>query len=559
MAAASAGCSGREACEEGYTLVRGECVVAVEEGKALTLESAAPEDGAEDVSRSEGIKLTFSAPLDAGSVHDGTVRLVRKIDGEDVPVDVSVEGTEVILVPRTPLHVYAEHVVELDDGLKSESGRALEAEHTLTWRTRDGVWNEPRAIDAQFPEREDYVDAFAYSGNGAIAMVKSVVEDRSAGEFKLLLGALRSGESDWRVEEAPISSTTYAADIAILPEGDILVAQVVYTDAYEVHVYTVSIDDLTWSDPLVVSRWSLIDSVDIEVDSSGRIYLHYVAAHAGSVIGAYRHTIYEGRASGAAIVESSGRDIVGKIPFFPELTYWFDSTGNGLLRLFHTSSVLAAPSIVPISADDEINEPISALPTPNVSLSDAAFLEDGRANVIFYDQEEGSACRGCSYRFDFKRGWDDRLAVPIEAAGEVVALDLMEGAPEFLTWQEVLAGTAGWTRIWRTELQGDAWSTPELLTQTPGALEHPAPHRAMRDKLGHETVIWFGSPEGASVHGSLHYARRLKGGEWSAPGEVAKGPYAWNYAPALSASPGGEAVAIWYSTKDYRHYFSRFK
>ncbi len=98
-------------------LQRGTCVATLEEAPALRLESAEPEDGEESVERSTPITLRFSDAVDAASITPDSVKLTRQADGVQVPVAFRVEGAVVTVTPQVPLHLYAEHVLEVDDAV----------------------------------------------------------------------------------------------------------------------------------------------------------------------------------------------------------------------------------------------------------------------------------------------------------------------------------------------------------------------------------------------------------------------------------------------------------
>ncbi len=133
----ASGCSGRDVCEQGYALSRGVCVEEAEqEVPVLVPDKVVPKDGAEGVSRSASIVMTFSAPVDASTANADTVRLVRTADGERVPVVIAVEGSEVALTPENPLDVHAAYTLEVSEVIASVSGGRPAAGFSASWRTR---------------------------------------------------------------------------------------------------------------------------------------------------------------------------------------------------------------------------------------------------------------------------------------------------------------------------------------------------------------------------------------------------------------------------------------
>lgn len=106
--------------------------------------STVPEADATDVERDGSIRVTFSAPVDPGTVSDDSFRLM----GPEGPVvgKLEVIGTEVVLAPTTALSLYADYEIELSADLAATDGDALKEAQRFTFTTRDGAFGQAKRL-----------------------------------------------------------------------------------------------------------------------------------------------------------------------------------------------------------------------------------------------------------------------------------------------------------------------------------------------------------------------------------------------------------------------------
>lgn len=106
--------------------------------------STVPEADATDVERDESIHVAFSAPVDPDTVSDDSFRLMGP-EGQ-VVAKLEVIGTEVVLTPEAALSLYADYEIELSADLATTDGEVLQEGQSFTFRTRDGVWGQPKRL-----------------------------------------------------------------------------------------------------------------------------------------------------------------------------------------------------------------------------------------------------------------------------------------------------------------------------------------------------------------------------------------------------------------------------
>lgn len=97
--------------------------------------SVSPADDATDISVSTDIKVTFSEPIDLGSVSDNTVRLTTPAFTNSMSAEVSMSGNVMTINPTDDLEGDSEYTLTLTTGLEDESGNPLDNTFTTSFVT----------------------------------------------------------------------------------------------------------------------------------------------------------------------------------------------------------------------------------------------------------------------------------------------------------------------------------------------------------------------------------------------------------------------------------------
>jgi hypothetical protein len=106
--------------------------------------STVPGDEASGVERDSSIEVTFSAPVDADTVTSDTVQLI----GPDGPVmgKLDANGSSIVFTPDAALSIFADYELQLSAPLAAVSGDELSRDLRVTFRTREGVFGQPKRL-----------------------------------------------------------------------------------------------------------------------------------------------------------------------------------------------------------------------------------------------------------------------------------------------------------------------------------------------------------------------------------------------------------------------------
>jgi hypothetical protein len=103
----------------------------------LEVVASAPADGAVGVARAAFVTLSFSAPVDPGTVNAGTVGLWR--GPESVPFSLAVNRTTAWLTPRSLLDLGTTYVVTASRGIRDTAGTPMSRDFRLVFTTKVNV------------------------------------------------------------------------------------------------------------------------------------------------------------------------------------------------------------------------------------------------------------------------------------------------------------------------------------------------------------------------------------------------------------------------------------
>lgn len=103
----------------------------------MTVASSTPGSGATGVARSVQPSVTYSVPLNAGTVGS---HVTFKRGTQTVPATLSAAGSTVTVEPTSPLSLLTTYTVTADTGLLGTNGEAPASALSVSFTTRDGTW-----------------------------------------------------------------------------------------------------------------------------------------------------------------------------------------------------------------------------------------------------------------------------------------------------------------------------------------------------------------------------------------------------------------------------------
>lgn len=115
-----------------------------QQADGLRVVSTAPEDAAVGVERDLAVDVTFSSELDPETVTVDTFSVIGPSGPVSGQLDVS--GATASFTPSAPWSLLADYTVTLSPESSTPQGAPLEAAHTFTFQSRDGVFRKPERV-----------------------------------------------------------------------------------------------------------------------------------------------------------------------------------------------------------------------------------------------------------------------------------------------------------------------------------------------------------------------------------------------------------------------------
>lgn len=162
-----------------------------------------PAPGSLAVEPDAGLRLVFSAPLDAAALAGAELRLSGAA-GAPVAGDVSLDGCAIVFTPALRLPLATPHVLRLSGSVSGAHGAAWSGDIELAFRTRDGAWGEPELLtpDGDTPEL-----ALAADGSAVVAwQVPARAFDGGQVSARVALAERTEAAPSWQVVDFPRAS-----------------------------------------------------------------------------------------------------------------------------------------------------------------------------------------------------------------------------------------------------------------------------------------------------------------------------------------------------------------
>lgn len=160
----------------------------------LAVLSFSPADRDKDADRRGPIRITFSQPLDPGSVGPDAVEVTTTGGRVAGSLALDPAGRSVAFTPAAPLPMLATVTVKATRALRSRSGEALEAERSASFSTADGAWQPAEHIQMhEFPfgVSPGALALTSHSSGHAIVVWEHVIERLGANDLRSVLHASR--------------------------------------------------------------------------------------------------------------------------------------------------------------------------------------------------------------------------------------------------------------------------------------------------------------------------------------------------------------------------------
>ncbi len=136
--------------------------VGVRCAQKLQVTSTTPVDRATEVSRTATLSVLFSADVDAASINDLSITLASAAGAKKLQF--ATTGSHVVITPASNLMPNAQYTLTINTAVRGSAGGQLAAVVTRTFRTRDGAWSAPQAI--QLPSSNGSLPEIAVDAAG---------------------------------------------------------------------------------------------------------------------------------------------------------------------------------------------------------------------------------------------------------------------------------------------------------------------------------------------------------------------------------------------------------
>lgn len=526
------------------------------EGQSLTVIEISPESDASEVALDAAIVITFSEPLDSGTVTSETVRV---LDGEtEVAGDLTYADGTVTFTPTEPFSLLVDYSVEVTTDVTDADGVPLAEPFASRFTTRDGVWHTDALPTAALDEQLPLSIPMAANGDTLLAW-----PSQSSGSEICSTSArwFNRGEPITPVE---IFSTTLAVDICfrvgVGANSDGVAA--VVSGGYQVNDENVAIGMEGTVHEFRSGEWKRVgsigsDGVGIATRADGTI-LYVAQAFPGTR--AYAST-EDGLSS--EVQEIGGTDYGYSFPILA-----FEPEGDGWAAW---QAVIAGTA----SPDDDQDEilvarytvdggwkaattlPGSVAPSSSFRRGQPALAVDhlGGAMLVWVrggsNEDSGELVAS---RFTAGGGWDD----PVLLSGPAIVVDrgfapalVFDGETYVAAWPGSEGGSV-FPYTARYDLAAAKWSLPDVRTES--AIIDAMPRLGV-DAHRNLLMTWVASRPGGKF---LFYTRyRASTDQWSQPTPVTDEPLGGGAATGqpspLSVNAMGLGALMWGVAPDYNY------
>lgn len=543
----------------------------------LALTSSTPANGAAEVARSETVRLTFSAPLDAGSVNAANLEIREQGGASALPATLSFAGPTVTIAPTARLQPLTNYVARFGTGLRGTGGEAPAAAGTIAFTTEDRRWLAAGLVENDDAASAVSPDAFGLGSRALAAWEQSdgtVTSIRVAAHDGSGWGAPQRLRAEF-LSEFPSQPNPYPAGIpwvvadaegnafAFWRQQDAAPTASGAVFPRRVWVSRRAAGSNAWSTPQALSRNAMPDAQWFR--STSAVSLHATEGHA---LAAWEHLEGGGprvygarytRAGGWSAAESIDQMAIGgtsigfalaAAPGGRFVVAWLENSAGFesrvWLRVYQPGSGWGTSYQAGASG--------SPWPTGRRAPLTLALADDGKGWLL-YPLYDGTRARL------FAAPVDAAAAVPLGASQALqtdTARDVISASAAInargdllVVWSDVSgdATTAEWRIFARLRPAGADWNGPQQIdtvVRSAGVGNLTVP-RAAIDARGHAVVLWTKILPDRTQQA---LAARFDGAAWRSTAELAQlpAPPAGDNSPpscALGMFGDGRAVGVW--------------
>ncbi len=487
--------------------------------------STFPLDNSFDVPLDNSIIITFSEPIDNGTITEATLRLSR--DGRYVPGITSLTGATVTLDPAEPFSLLSTYTVTSTTGIKDTAGNALAADYFWSFTTRDGSWGPANAIDNGIGNA--WYPGVAINQNGIVTAAWSQTD----GGFRNIWANRYTPVNGWETAQL---IETYDSDadtpqVGVDSNGNAIVVWGQMSEGIPSIWANRYVSGSGWGTAQLIETSSAMSfNPRMAMDNSGSTIAVWIQNSGGqNTIWTNRYEVASGWGSAQAL-ESSGQ------PDF--VTVAIDGTGNAMAVWNAGFVIWACPYTLGNGwgTPQWINIQGGNTGPPQIALD-----SNGNA-IVAWHESDGTRHHIWSNRYHVGTGWGLAQLVETNSTSDAyypqVGIDLNGNA--IVGWyQDDGPQWSTWANIYYAD--GTGWGTPQQLSAN-GAISS-MPQIAM-DLTGNAIVVWFQADGSRTNMWANRYGRHFGWGTAQLI-ESIDGNIATIGNPGLAVHKRGNVVAVW--------------
>lgn len=491
----------------------------------MTVASSTPADGATAVARTAQPTVTFSVPVNAGSVGS---HVTFKRGTRTVPASFSAAGTTLTVEPTMPLSLLTTYTVAADTGLLGTNGEALADNLAVSFTTRDGEWHPVETARSAAFVASGVKVALTPDGNAIAAWQES-----NSGHTNVWASFHTVG-TGWGTPFLLESDTQDATQVqvAVDGQGNAYVVWAQYDGARSdiwMNHYTAGTG---WSGATQISSPGLgIDnfSPKVAANAAGDVVFAWVN-QANSDYAVWARILPAGGTLGSVTRIESATGITGDVqvvmdPAGNATVVWLNADNNvvDLWANHHGTSGWEAGSIIENSSQ-------------NLQEYSLGVGLNGEVRVAWTQQVTNSTMGVYTSRYGSGTGWSAPTTLAITTDGSAyypkVAGDADGNA--LVIWGQLDGSTFNAYSSYSTA--GGSWGAPVLTPLAIGA-------EIAFDRSGNALALW--SSELNPSNNVIKASRFTPVGGFAAPVVVTPSPTAYAQYPNFAIDAYGRALAVW--------------
>lgn len=512
--------------------------VTPEREAALTFGSSTPEDGAVNVSRTDALKMIFSAALDSSTATASNVSLSAA--GNIAPLTLATAGTQLTATPAQALLPMTSYTLTAGTNLAGINGEKLGSAQTVTFKTADGAWHAAQTVNPNNGE-DATSPKIAINANGDAI---TVWYQSDGTQLRIWAKRFTPG-TGWGVPQIIETNTgdAFEPQIAIDADGNAIAVWYQFDGALFNVWSNRFTPDSGWGTPELIETSNDSPAIDpqIAMDAGGNavaVWMQFDGTRYN--LQANRFTSSSGWGIAQLIeTDNAGEAVEPRMAMNANgdaivVWYQFDGTRYNIWANRFTSA--SGWDIAQLIETDD----------GDAGYPQIAIDANGNAIAVWH-QYDGAHNNIWSSRFTSSTGWSAAQLVETDNTGDAydpqIAIDA--GGNAIAVWRQY-DGTH--FNIWANRFTPAAeWGTAQLI-ETDNAGDASRPRIAL-DSSGNAIAVWAQSD---SVHQNIWAGRFLPETGWGTAQLIETDNAGDADLPRIVIDASGNAIAIW-SQSDGTH------